>query len=245
MSEAINLDQESRIEKIQKLLNKAQGASTEDEAAAFFAKAEELMQRYAIDDAMLRARGDMVEDTLEDRKVKIPSTYFAADIQLLLGIAVANDCRVLQNKGGGYAYVLGYSSDIDSVLLLFQLLQVQSARFAREALRDEPTFGYTKMDEYVWRRSFRFGFAQRVSGRLHEQKERTKVEATKTHGSGMELVLVSKKDKVEDFYNGRAGGKARDGNMRGDFAGKAAGRAAGDRADIGNKRVGGRKALGK
>lgn len=239
----MNDERDARIDKVQKLLNKAQGASTEEEASAFFAKAEELMTKWAIDDAMLRASGKLEKEEIETRRVKIASTYFNVDIQLLHGITRVQDCRLLQNKQGRYAIVIGFPSDIDNVLTMYNLLQIQSARFARESFKTEGIAG-TPMDEYVWRRSFRGGFASRISERLREQKVKSTTAAGKQHGSGMELVLVDKKAQVDDFYRQMGSSPARSSRSRHDVHGEMSGRKAGDRADVGNKRVSNRKQLG-
>lgn len=239
--------QDARLDKIQKLLRKAEGTGTEEEAAAFFAKAEELMTKYAIDDAMLQASGKMEREEVSTKHVKIASTYFDPDRMLISGIGRAHNVKLLQNKQGKYVVLVGFPSDIENTIMLYNLLQVQAARFAREAMRNEPESRYgTAMDQYVWRRSFREGFASRVAERLKEQKERTTEEAVKAQtGSGMELVLVDRKKQVDQFFSAMGKGKVRGGNTRYNGSAGAAGRRAGNRADISNKRVGGRKAISR
>lgn len=245
MTEATKTETDARLEKIQKLLTKAERTSNEHEAAAFFAKAEELMTRWAIDDAMLQAAGKKPEDKIEQRRVKIASTYFNPDISLLHGICRSHNCKLLQNKQGKYGLVIGFTSDVDHVITLYTSLQMQAARFSRLASKEEPMFDrMASMDQYIWRRSFREGFAVRVSERLKDAVKATHAEAKKTHGTGMELVLVNRKDKVDEYYDGLSKGKARASNSRYNFGAGNAGRKAGDRADIGNKRVAGRKAIG-
>ena len=49
---------DSMIEKIQKLLNHAEGTDNEAEQVAFIEKAQLLMQQYAIDQETVKAYGD-------------------------------------------------------------------------------------------------------------------------------------------------------------------------------------------
>lgn len=238
---------QERVDKIQKLLNKAEGASTEEEAAAFFSKAEELMVRYSIDDAMLQATGATKKEEVVVERITLKTSYFMADIDLATAVAYPNNCKILQNKQAHRIVFIGFESEVKRVITLFLSLHMQAARFARLGFRDEVSADekqyMTAMDKHVWKRSFRTGFAYRVGERLWEQVKATTQEAAKTHGSGMELVLVDRKQEVEDVYNANTGGVARRGNARADYQGLSAGKRAADRADVGQTRVGGRKAL--
>jgi phosphopantetheinyl transferase (holo-ACP synthase) len=244
MTDATNVMQD-RLDKVQKLLNKAERSSTEEEASAFFAKAEDLMTRWAIDDAMLRAAGKLDKENIEQRQVKVPSTYFSADMILASRIGRVHNVKLLQNKPMRYIVLIGFTSDIEHVVQLYTLLRIQAVRFAQKGLDEHESKAWmTGMEQYVWRRSFREGFAERVGDRLREQVRSTTTEAKKTHGSGMELVLVDKKKQVDDYYDGISKGKARARRERYSNAGGAAGRAAGNSADLGNSRLGNKKALG-
>lgn len=230
-----------RAEKINKLLSKAQGASTEEEAGAFFAKAEELMTKWAIDDAMLRHAGKLEDESIEQRKVPVASTFFSADMTLASNVSRSHNVRLLQNKQGRYIILIGFTSDIENVLTLYNLLRIQAVRFSQQHnLTDMAGF-----DRYVWRRSFRTSFAQRIGERLAEQRRITTHEAEKVHGSGMELVLVDKKKQVDRYYDDLGKGRARMSRQRYSGSGASAGRSAANRADLGNARVGGRRALGR
>ncbi len=239
--------QDKRITTIQKLLAKAERAGTEEEGAAFFAKAEELMTKWAIDDAMLRSINKLEQDKLETRNYGWTSSYWNADAVLMSQIAMAHGVKMLTAKWAKYVVLIGFASDIDDVLTLFTSLIVQSVRFAQQGFKEQYPNGtaawMTAMDKHVWRRSFREGFAYRVGERLREIKAKATTESRATHGSGMDLVLVSKKEQVDKYYAEIPKGKGRSTNQRTDHTGRAAGRAAGDKANLGGRAVGNRKAI--
>lgn len=241
---------EKRMETIQKLLNKAERAGSEEEAQAFASKAEELMTKWMIDDAMLRASGKLEQEKIEKRTFPWKTSYFTSDTILLDGIARAHNCKILIGYSKKYFVIIGFTSDVDNVQNLFVSMQLQAARFAQRAFKtytEETVYAndvMKPMDKYVWRRSFRDGFGNRIGERLQEQMRRTVADEAKTRGSGMELVLVDRKTQVDEFYNGLKVGKARSGQQRHNYAGSSAGRQAANSADLGNRRMGGsRKAI--
>ena len=98
----------------------------------------------------------------------------------------------------------------------------------------------TNYDRLVANRSFLAGFAGTVSRRI--SVERTEVEETASTGAA--LVLASKMDRVMDKLGEMYPklGKARaSGNGKYSSLAAHAGRQAGQTADIGHKRVGGKK----
>ena len=235
---------EARAEKIRKLIAKAESTNSEHEAQALFAKAEELMTQWAISDAMLQSVGKQAKEEVTTERVHFTSTYWTADMLLAARIGTPNNVKLLQNKQAKYIVLIGFPSDIANVVNLWQLLRIQSTRFAQQELTKDEAYPYmSKMDKFVWRRSFREGFADRVGTRLREQRERTETDEAKKHGSGMELVLVDRKTQVDQFFNNLSKSPARATRQRHDWNGSAAGRRAGDRADLGNRRMSSRKEL--
>lgn len=227
---------DERVDKIQKLLAKAERASTEEEASAFFAKAEELMTKWAIDDAMLRASGKMEREEITERIIKFASSSYEADYRLVKAIGIVHDLKFLVSKSSKQVYLIGFPSDIEATMSLFLNLKVQADRFA---LKEEVPAWYTSFEKYVYRRSFKTGFADRIGQRLQEQRRSTVAAEAKTRGSGMELVLVDRRKQVDLYFHDRPKGKGRASRITHDYNGSARGRAAGDRADLGNRRVGG------
>lgn len=244
-----NTNEEKRqamIDKITALLTKAEDKGcTAAESEAFFAKAQELMTKWAIDEQMLKLSGKSINEKIVTATVTIPSTYFAALIWLWVHVGRANDCVVLQSKGyrGSTmkAVVTGYESDVANVQLLVTSLTLFAAR---EAQRESKVQG----GDYYFRRSFIEGFAHRIGARLKEQRDLNVQDVKATTGTDLLPALVDKRKQVEDFVNSTMSvGKGRSGgSRRGSAEGASAGRAAANRADIGNKRVGGsRGAIGR
>jgi len=235
---------EAMISKITALLSKAEDKGcTPEESEAFFAKAQALMTKWAIDEQMLKISGKQLDDKIVTIRVSIPSTYFAALIHLWDQVARSNDCIVLQSKHGSNCKVVltGYESDVTTV----QLLVTSLTLFAqREAQRESKASG----GDYYFRRSFIQEFAWRIGARLKEQRDLNIKEVKDATGQDLLPALVSKKDAVKDHMAQNFHiGKARGGAQRSDMAGAQAGRAAANRADIGNSRVGSgtRGALGR
>jgi hypothetical protein len=70
------------LDKVRKLLAKAERAGTEHEAEAFTAKAQELILRYAIDEAMLQRKGEKQSEQIVARTVYVEG-YAKAKLLLL------------------------------------------------------------------------------------------------------------------------------------------------------------------
>lgn len=238
-----NDKREAMINKITALLTKAEDKGcTPEESEAFFAKAQALMTKWAIDEQMLKMSGKIVDDYIKTIRVNIASTYFMALITLWDSVAKANDCYVLYSKYGskGQAVVTGYESDLARVQLLVTSLQVFALR---EAQRESRAQG----GDYYFRRSFITAFANRIGARLREQRDLNVKEASAA-SADLLPALVDKRKQVEEYVhdNMRVGRSRARGATKGSFAGASAGRSAADRADIGNTRIGGsRGSLGR
>lgn len=233
---------EAMITKITALLNKADDKGcTPEESEAFYAKAQALMTKWAIDEELLKMSGKKTVETIVTHRHNIPSTYFVALIHLWDQVAKANDCFVLQSKGGRgrqpQVILTGYESDIVRVELLVMSLQTFALR---EAKRESARQG----GDYYFRRSFISAFAFRIGDRLREQRKNSVKEA-EASAPGVGLALIDKGKAVEQHVYGSMNvARSRGGARKGNWAGQAAGRSAADRADIGNKGVGGsRRAL--
>lgn len=215
------------LRRVRALLAQAEDpACTPEEAAAFSAKAEALVAKHAVDEALLEAREHRGRPTT--RRVEFPAPYAKPKGQLLAGIAGAYGCRVISRAGEGYT-LIGYRSDIDAVEMLFTSLLVQGAH------------GCTRGDR-SFRSAYWYGFAGRVAQRVREQRERTVAEAEpggRASGPGAAVVLADRSDEVdrytrEQFPRTRQGSPGRVGSRDGLLAGDASGR----RADLGEGRLG-------
>lgn len=239
------------IRKVQGLLAKAESTEFEAEREAFYAKAQDLMTRHAIDEALLDRAGRKAE-------VKPTSEVFVyTDNQanrppkrnLLTAVARANRVRVVYYNGSKKeqkAMLVGFADDLEYVKLVYTSLYLQGHREGGRA--------YLASDRYasrvVYLTNFLLGFASKVDERLRAQNRKTEEAVKAETGTSTALVLVDRTKAVDDhvgelFPNLSNGRRVRIGYARGAHG---AGQAAGAKADLSGGRgaVGGnRGALGR
>lgn len=230
---------DTTIARVQALLDKAESTPYAAEAEAFMAKAQELMARHAIDDAMLAASG-VGRDQISSQEILVEPPYANAKSVLLAATASANRCRVVTLKrpnGRLLATLVGHESDQANVTVLFTALLVQAVRFMLAAdvpLNDTPR---------RFRQSFLLAYAHRIGQRL-AAADRAAAEAAQAEqldhagGRSISLVLASREAKVDRAVKDKFpnAGRARiSGSSR---AGGQSGRAAADRAALNRAALG-------
>ncbi|MHA6794828.1 DUF2786 domain-containing protein [Pseudonocardia bannensis] len=228
------------LDRIRKLLAKAERAGTEAEAETYNAKAVELMARHGIDEALLAAavpgRDDigMVRIAMED-------PYSAGKARLLGWTAAALRCRWVMH--GAYSgkvqavTVFGFASDRERVELLYTSLLLQATT---QLVRRRPPRAGESVAAY--RRSWLHGFAAQVHERLRDAEQAAASAAEQAGGPGSTaLVLVDREARVDRAYAEAFPnlGRARRSTLSG--SGFADGAAAGRRADLGRGAVAGRR----
>ena len=239
----------SMLRKVRGLLDKAENTSFEHEQDALLAKAAELMARYRITEAMVARSKPLVDrGEIVQRDVQLGSgQYVRARLALLGAVAEHSCCKLLTHTGwdGRVGEVFGYESDVATVEVLYTSLLVQATSSMRTAKRPAGQSGLE------FRRSFLFGFANRIAERLAETNRAVTEEMGDGAGgptsTSVALVLVDRRQDVEDevFRRvGRVGTLGRAKHVSRD--GWSGGRKAGDRADLHTARgvAGGRTALG-
>ncbi|MCU1627878.1 MAG: hypothetical protein JWP64_2827 [Pseudonocardia sp.] len=235
----------ARLDRIRKLLAKAERAGTPAEAEIYNAKALELMARHGIDEALLAA-DDPRRDEIGASRIAMEDPYSGGKARLLGWTAAALRCRWIMHgaRGGKVAAVtvFGFASDRERVELLYTSLLLQAAA---ELIRLRPPSDAESVAAY--RRSWLQGFAAQVHQRLVEAEERAAREAAgRTAGSSSTaLVLVDRESRVERAYAEAFPRLARARRPSLSGTGFADGAAAGARADLGGKAVGAqRRAVG-
>lgn len=134
---------ETKTIKIGKLLAAAEGASTEEEANAFFAKAQQIATLHSIELAM--ARQNVADPKRQEepthRRVHIGARRQHKNsnlIRLYSAVAYAQDVRINIAHDSTYVNAFGFPSDMDAVEQLWSSIGVQMVRFSEEYLaRDE------------------------------------------------------------------------------------------------------------
>lgn len=237
-------------EKIAKLLNQAENAgATPAEAEAFMQRAAQLMLEYAISEAMIDAVRGIDRDELVQENFDYTGVFQYGTLRVGSAVAAHFGLRCVQslnNPGSpkySRLYVVGFKSDVARARLLDTSLQVQCAA-AHQAWYKENKESMSWMDKglvYRTRRDFVFGFASGVGAKLSEASRAARVEA-KAHeaeraevtleaaSASVELVLVGRKKRVEDYYDTVWGGKTRSSSTRyrgGSSGGRGAGYSAG------------------
>lgn len=153
---------ERMLTRVRALLAKAESTEYDEEAEALTAKAQELIARHAIDEALLHA-GDAVGEP-SVRRILIDDPYADAKSGLLAEVARANRCRVVYSPDFGWVTAFGYDGDLDAVeLLAASLLAQATGALARHGSRRD-TAGRSRTRSF--RRAFLYGFAHRIGQRL-------------------------------------------------------------------------------
>jgi hypothetical protein len=147
------------LDRVRALLAKAESTDFPAEAEAYSAKAQELIARHSIEDA-LTAR-DRVEVVPYAKRIGVDHPYESEKAGLLDAVARANHCRTVWSPEFGFSTVFGFDADIDAVELLYTSLLVQANR---AMVRDEPAKGKARIKAF--RRSFLVAYAVRIGERL-------------------------------------------------------------------------------
>ncbi|MEV5165149.1 DUF2786 domain-containing protein [Streptomyces werraensis] len=155
---------ESRIlGRIRALLAKAEATGFPEEAEALSAKAQELMARHSVDEALLAARAAVTEGP-DAVRIGVDPPYEQAKAVLLDAVAAANHCRAVWNEAFGFSTVVGFASDLEAVELLYTSLLVQATGAMTRAEAAQRAGGRKRTKTF--RQSFLAAYAHRVGVRL-------------------------------------------------------------------------------
>lgn len=238
-------DEAALVERVRKLLEKSRGTDNPHEADAFASKAAELVARHRIDPERLES-ADGSADDLGVREIMIGrGAYTRARLALLAAIGHAHDVRVVfqAQPAGTVAYCAGHRTDLDVVEVMYTSLHQQAASQMAGIRRQ------TGAATQRYRRSFLFGFAERIGELLADARrsvEDSSRAAAPERAASVDLVLRERSQRVDDFVRSewgrvRAAGRVApigvDGWQRGTEAA--------ERADVGRARLTGRRSLGR
>lgn len=155
---------ESRVlGRIRALLAKAEATGFPDEAEALSAKAQELMARHSVDEALLAAREPSARAPGACR-IGVEPPYEQAKAVLLDAVAGANHCRAVWNEPFGFSTVVGFAPDLEAVELLYTSLLVQATTAMTRAEAAQRAGGRKRTKTF--RQSFLAAYAHRVGTRL-------------------------------------------------------------------------------
>ncbi|TDC42256.1 DUF2786 domain-containing protein [Actinomadura sp. KC345] len=218
--------------RVRALLAKAESTEFPEEAEALSARAQELMARHSIDDALLAAEtGDIGGPA--GRRIAVDNPYDSPKAALLTVVAGANRCRAVWHRELGLATVVGYPADLAAVEMMFTSLLVQATSAMVHAGPRRDARGRSRTRSF--RHAFLNAYAARIGERLREAADRATAGA---RGTVLVPVLAARDRAVDEavgtmFPNlakGRAGSVS-------NYEGWVAGRAAADLASL-NDRLG-------
>ncbi|WP_436701646.1 DUF2786 domain-containing protein [Nocardioides sp. BYT-33-1] len=215
------------LERIRRLLAKAESTAFEAEAEALTAKAQQLMARHAVDRARLHDRG--TDDGPRMIRILLEPPYASAKGVLLAAVAEANRCRAVELGGLDLAAVVGHAEDLAGVEVLFTSLLVQAGNALARAAHGAGAGARTRSAPF--RQSFHLGFAAGIRERLAAADAAVLADPA---SSGSLPVLRSRAAAVEEEVDRLFGDRLRERNVGGryDARGAAQGRSAAERARL-------------
>ncbi|MEU1014638.1 DUF2786 domain-containing protein [Streptomyces sp. NPDC005898] len=162
------------LTRIRALLAKAEATGYPEEAEALTAKAQELMARHSLDEALLAARTH-ARDTPGACRVGVDAPYETVKAILLDSVAAANCCRAVWNEAYGFSTVVGFPADLEAVELLYTSLLVQGTAAMTKAEAGQRAAGRKRTKTF--RQTFLLAYAHRIGARLAEAGEHAVSEA--------------------------------------------------------------------
>ena len=223
--------QDSRmLTRIRALLAKAEATGFPEEAEALSAKAQELMARHSIDEALLAARTH-AKDAPGACRIGVEPPYETAKAVLLDAVAGANRCRAVWNESLGFSTVVGFEPDLEAVELLYTSLLVQATAAMAKAEAAQRAGGRKRTKTF--RQSFLAAYAHRIGDRLATVAEGQVASAEGAGERELLPVLVARDVAVTDHME-RMFPDTVTTRLRGvgDAAGWEQGAAAADRAQV-------------
>ena len=224
---------EKYIDRINALLAKAESTDSPEEAALFTAKAQELMLKHAIDEAMLRKETTegFIAETITLHHTSSHArriiTYLA-----LPAVCAMGTCRgYLVTRQAKSFMIVGRAEDIAANKRMIESLIAQGMSQMKVWAATDPHFLFLdRANQRNAKGQFLVSFGLEVSRRLSEKY--TEVVAT----TGAELVLANRLAPIDRFMTEQFGQLRKvTHRMNGHAYGREEGRAAGQRANLGDQ----------
>lgn len=216
--------EEKALGRVRALLAKAEATQFAEEAEALSAKAQELMSRYSLHQAVVDhdcGRAPMATA----QRIWIDSPYAGPKALLVQAVATANRCRTVWNQELGFVTAVGSETDLDLVELLTTSLLVQANRAMLAVGRRAGSQGRTRS----FRQSFLVAYATRIGERLNTTNASVTVEV----GESRLLPVLAAQSRAADELTDRLfPSQVRRQISVSNSAGWGAGRIAADRARL-------------
>ncbi|WP_077194871.1 DUF2786 domain-containing protein [Streptomyces lydicus] len=223
--------------RIRGLLAKAEATDFPEEAEALSAKAQELMARHSIDEALLDSAAGSADGAggPSALRIGIEGPYEQAKALLLDAVATANRCRAVWAADVGFSTLVGFPPDLEAAELLYTSLLLQATTAMNRAGDQHHARGRSRRTR-DFRQTFLVGYADRIRDRLTAATEAaTAAAGAESAGTAPDLlpVLAARELAVEET-TGTLFPDTAPVRLRGahDAAGWHQGRAAADRAQL-------------
>jgi len=181
------------IVRVRALLAKAESTEFAPEAEALTAKAQDIMTRHAIDEALLADdAGDPVD--VQGIRVLIDHPYALEKARLLDVVSRANRTRAVWNDFASSMTLLGVPTDLEQVEMLFTSALVQATRAMTQAGQEaRPSAGERSSS---FRKAFLSAYATRIGERLTESS----AEAATAYGSDLVPVFRRQAEAIDEEF---------------------------------------------
>ncbi|WP_267888789.1 DUF2786 domain-containing protein [Streptomyces sp. NRRL F-5755] len=226
--------------RIRGLLAKAEATDYPEEAEALSAKAQELMARHSIDEALLdHAGADAGPGTGRATapaaiRIGIEGPYEQAKALLLDAVAAANRCQAVWSGDVGFSTLIGFEADLEAAELLYTSLLLQATTAMHRAGDAHHSHGRSRRTR-DFRQTFLVAYADRIRTRLTAATDEATTEAATTTPALLPVLAareVAVAETTDNLFPDTAAIR-----MRGvrDAAGWEQGRAAADQARLGRR----------
>jgi hypothetical protein len=182
------------LQRVRALLAQAESTNFEAEAETFTAKAQELMTRHAIDEALLDARRRH-HDAPITLRIPIDDPYADAKSTLAHAVAEQSRCRSVFDPRHSMSSIVGLARDVAVAEMLFTSLLVQASSAMRAASADAPAGAHSRSRGF--RSAFWVAYAVRVGQRLGEINEHLVTEADIESGGALLPVLARRSAEID------------------------------------------------
>ncbi|MCX4387007.1 DUF2786 domain-containing protein [Micromonospora peucetia] len=218
--------------RVRALLAKAESTTYPAEAEALTGKAQELIARHSIDQALLAGAAEP-GDRPGGVRLGTESPYAGAKALLAQEVAAANRCEAVWSDDLGFTTVLGWPADLEAVELLYTSLLVQATAAMLRGRGERRTKGAGRRTR-DYDESFLNAFALRVGERLRAATDAADREAAAQAGPERLLpVLATRSAAVRERLDTLFPGVTRSRLTVRDADGWSSGTSAADRASLG------------
>ena len=219
--------------RVHALLAKAESTEFPEEAEALLAKAQELMTRHAIDEAMLH---DGHGGTIDSERVLVEAPYAGPKTSVLSVVARSHGCRLVITDGapgsGQRCVLVGTATGRAATLTMFAALSLHATRQLLAA--EVPPFDTPRR----FRHAFLLAFAARIGQRLEEANTHAEASVGTASARSVALVLADRSTAVDEAVSEAFPHLRTIRRQASSVAGARSGQAAAERAGLGGQLAG-------